>query len=27
MNRLVRDVEGRKPDSHKDCWKWVKGLL
>ena len=25
--KLVKDVEGRKPDSLKDCWRWVRGLL
>ncbi|CDW71310.1 UNKNOWN [Stylonychia lemnae] len=25
--KLVRDVEGKKPDSLKNCWQWIKGLL
>jgi len=25
--RLVKDVEGKKPDSLKDCWRWIRGLL
>jgi len=27
VTRLVRDVEGKKPDSLKDCWRWIRGLL
>ena len=25
--RLVKDVEGKKPQALKDCWRWVRGLL
>lgn len=24
---LVQEAEGRKPDSLKDLWRWIKGLL
>jgi hypothetical protein len=23
----VKDVDGKKPESLKDCWRWVRGLL
>ena len=27
VQRIVSDVEGRKVESHKECIKWIKGLL
>ena len=27
MVKLVREVEGRKPDTLKECWRWIRGLL
>ena len=23
----MKDVEGKRPDSLKECWRWVRGLL
>lgn len=23
----MKDVEGKKPESLKDCWRWIRGLL
>jgi hypothetical protein len=25
--KLVRDVEGKKPENLKDAWRWIRGLL
>lgn len=25
--KLVKEVEGKKPDTYKECWRWVRGLL
>jgi len=27
ITRLVKDVEGAKPENLKDAWRWIKGLL
>ena len=27
MMKLVKDVEGKKPEHLKDCWRWIRGLL
>ena len=24
---MVRDVEGRKPETLKESWRWIRGLL
>lgn len=24
---MISDVDGRKPDSYKDCWRWIRTLI
>lgn len=25
--KLVEDIEGRKPDSYKNCWRWIRQVI
>ena len=25
--KMISDVDGRKPDSYKDCWRWIRTLI
>ena len=25
--KMVSDVDGRKPDSYKECWRWIRTLI
>eukprot|EP00347_Sterkiella_histriomuscorum_P024479 403330971 len=27
IQKLVKDVEGKKPEHLKECWRWIRGLL
>jgi hypothetical protein len=24
---MISDVDGRKPDSYKECWRWIRTLI
>lgn len=25
--KLVKDIDGKKPDNFKDCWRWLRQMI